>query len=187
MSALQKILAGKTDSQLLYYIAYPEKHTQEAVNLAIEELKKRNVTIPEDLLTKSVVKADTSSSIALHVAPAYYSQTAIYAFSILCTPLFGSFLISANNEAAGRSRWPVVFFGLFITIATGLFFSVIHFHSTTCSFIANSLGVTLMYELYWNKHKIANGNYRHKSIRTPLIVALCIFSTYITLIVRFLI
>ena len=50
MSALKSILAKKTDQQLIYYVRYPDKHTEEAVLLAHEELINRNVKLPEDII-----------------------------------------------------------------------------------------------------------------------------------------
>jgi hypothetical protein len=47
MSALEKVLAKKTDAQLMYYIENIDKHTEEAVKLAIKELQSRDVVLSE--------------------------------------------------------------------------------------------------------------------------------------------
>ena len=53
MSALQQLLSRKTDQELLFYVNYPGKHTEEAVRLAIAELQRRNVNLPHDIVEKT--------------------------------------------------------------------------------------------------------------------------------------
>lgn len=43
MPTLKNILSKKTDQQLMYYVMHPDKHTEEAVQLALEELNNRNI------------------------------------------------------------------------------------------------------------------------------------------------
>lgn len=49
MPTLKQILSQKTDQQLMYYIYNPGKHTEEAINLALAELKSRSVELPENI------------------------------------------------------------------------------------------------------------------------------------------
>ncbi|MGY0037529.1 hypothetical protein [Pedobacter sp. NJ-S-72] len=49
MSALQQVLSKKTDKELLFYINNIDKHTDEAVRLALAELQKRNVELSENI------------------------------------------------------------------------------------------------------------------------------------------
>ncbi|ATP56044.1 hypothetical protein CPT03_06015 [Pedobacter ginsengisoli] len=49
MPTLKKILSQKTDQQLMYYVNNPNKHTDEAVDLALVELRSRGVELPENI------------------------------------------------------------------------------------------------------------------------------------------
>jgi hypothetical protein len=49
MATLKNLLSTKTDQQLLYYIHYPEKHTEEGVAAALEELRSRGLVLPENI------------------------------------------------------------------------------------------------------------------------------------------
>lgn len=49
MATLKNLLSTKTDQQLLYYIHHPEKHTEEGVAAALEELRARAVAVPENI------------------------------------------------------------------------------------------------------------------------------------------
>ena len=53
MSALQQLLSRKTDQELLFYVNNPNKHTLEAVRLAIAELQRRDVNLPHDIVEKT--------------------------------------------------------------------------------------------------------------------------------------
>ena len=50
MSALQQLLSRKTDQELLFYVVNPGKHTEEAVQLALAELQRRNVDLSTETL-----------------------------------------------------------------------------------------------------------------------------------------
>ena len=54
MSALQQLLSRKTDKELIFYLNHPNKHTNEAIGLALAELQLRNVDLPKKLIEKTV-------------------------------------------------------------------------------------------------------------------------------------
>jgi len=60
MSALQQLLSRKTDQELLFYINNPDKHTKEAVRLALAELQLRNVDLSKNLVEKTVEHLNAS-------------------------------------------------------------------------------------------------------------------------------
>lgn len=196
MPSLKQILANKTDQQLMYYIQNVDKHTEEAVWLALKELQSRAVTLPEDITeqlqkqiaanNKLTVLKSTSpwkrTVVEDQDAPEYYSKTAIYTFSILFSVFFGSFLLAANCRDAGKSGWPTIIFGLLytaLTIATLNYFNA----NTLFTFIANTVGVLLMYELLWAKNIGDETKYRAKSILKPSIVAAIIFIPYFAIMI----
>ncbi len=65
MSALKDILAKKTDSQLRYYIEHVDKHTDEAVRVALAELQLRNAELPDDIVDVVELKLREKAAIKI--------------------------------------------------------------------------------------------------------------------------
>jgi uncharacterized membrane protein YhaH (DUF805 family) len=197
MSALQRKLAVKTDKELLYYLQNPEKHTQEAVEIALSELQKRNVEITSDLINDiktykeqiTIQKNSDSNSLTRNIVqdidtPAIYSHRTIYTFSILCTVFFGAFLLAANLKDIGKPRWPIFLFAVLYTVLSIIILN--HFsRNLSYTFIANSLGVVLMFEIFWKHYIGKETKYRVKPIWKPLVIALIIFIPYIWILLTF--
>ena len=196
---LKQILANKTDQQLMYYIEHVDKHTEEAVWMALKELQIRAVELPEDITeklqkdiaaTKKIKIRENTSPWKRTVvedldAPEYYSKTAIYTFSVLFSVLFGAFLLAGNCKDAGKPGWPAILFGFLYTILTVA--TLNHFNSNTSfTFLANTLGVIIMYELFWSKYIGNETKYRPKSVLKPSIIAACIFIPYFALLIYLL-
>lgn len=105
-------------------------------------------------------------------APEYYSQTAIYVFSILFSVLFGAVMMAINLKNAGkRWGWPILF-GLIFTLCFIYLSEFIPNRSSGITLIANALGVIIMYQLFWNKNIGKDTKYRAKPIWIPLIIAI---------------
>lgn len=188
MSALKQILSKKTDAELVFYIENVDKHTDEAVRLAFAELQSRNFVLPENAsekmeeqLTERTVKVEdgkknpwTKNVVEDSDAPMYYSQSAINIFSILFSVFFGSFMLAANCKDAGRKQWPVLLFG-FLYTGVALMVLLQFSRNVMSTYIANSVGVLLMYELFWKRYIGNDTKYRSKPIWKPLIIGLIIF------------
>lgn len=196
MGALKEILAKKTDDQLRYYVANVDKHTEEAVCLALEELKRRNAVLPEvspeipetrfeAIKTEKNIE-DTPAWKGNVVSDAdareYYSQSAIYTFSILFSVFFGTCMLAVNCKNARKPIWPVMLFGIFYT---GFMIYILEHANTNTAytFIGNALGASVSYEIFWKKHLRSETHYRVKPIWIPLIIALCISVPIIVLII----
>jgi hypothetical protein len=167
MASLKRILSEKTDKELLFYIQNPDKHTPEAVELAFVELQKRNITIPA--LEQFPIEQKLPSITPQEAK--YYSQTAIYIFSILCSTLWGTFMLAYNCRASGRPVLPVLISGLFYTF----FFYVLFNHldpGIYYKYLKNAVGTVIMYEFFWKQHLSPGTKYAKKSILAPLIIAL---------------
>jgi hypothetical protein len=188
MSALEILLSKKTDSQLMYYINNPKKHTEEAVRLAFDELQKRSVELPGDTLDNLEIVfkevhnrkvEELSNPWTVNIvgdanAPAYYTQRAIYIFSILFSVFFGSFMLASNCKDAGGKGWPVILAGFIYTSASC--FAMNYFSGgMPLTYITNAAGVLLMYQLFWKQNIKADEKYRAKPIWKPLIIAAVIF------------
>lgn len=195
MSALQQRLLKKTDEQLLYYINHPDKHTAEAVSIALKLLKERNVTLADDIsetITGQLAEKERNQQTGTSIwnknivedmdAPAYYSQRAIYIFSILFSVLFGAVMLAYNLRKAGQSFWQTIILGILYTaleiyILDQFSVSIVH------TFIGNSLGSVVLYQLFWNNWIGKETKYKAKPIWVPLIVALILFIPLLILIV----
>lgn len=197
MATLKEILSVKTDDQLKYYLNNVDKHTAEGVRAALAELKSRNVELPEDIDERIEDKIkqkenstyDRVSSWKKNIvndidAPEYYSQTAIYVFSILFSVLFGSFMMAINLKNSQKEwGWPILF-GFLFTIGFIFLGQFLPSSPTGISLIVNALGVTIMYQLFWNKHIGKETKYRAKPIWIPLVIAIAVTVPIIYLVVK---
>jgi len=185
MTTLRQLLSAKTDEQLKYYILNVDKHTIESVSIALEILRTRNVSLPDDIdqqIEDSINLKNKSSYDSLAGwneqivndanAPEYYSQRAIYTFSILFSVLFGAVMLAVNLKNTHKAwGWPILF-GLIFTAGAIFLGTVIGHTSTGIALVINAAGVAVMYQLFWNKQIGKETKYRAKPIWIPLIVGL---------------
>ncbi|KIO76971.1 hypothetical protein TH53_11925 [Pedobacter lusitanus] len=189
MSALQQILSKKTDKELLFYINNIDKHTDEAVRLALAELRKRNVELPDQIeldieagfkirairVLEKKKEIWTENVEEYLEAPEYYTKRAIYAFSILFSILIGTFMIASNRKTAGKEIWSVILFGILYIGLAPFVMAFIHLDKVPYWYIANSAGTLIMYELFWNRDFGKDIKYRTKSIWLPSVFGLILF------------
>src|SRR5689334_22568466 len=101
MSTLKSILSKKSDSQLMFYINNPDKHTEEAVHLALLELKSRGVVVEERVeeLVMAALEVGLQKEFVFDESytPPLYSEIAIYIFGTLFTPIFAGGMIAYNR------------------------------------------------------------------------------------------
>jgi len=193
MSALKQILLEKSDSELMFYINNLDKHTEEAVWTALEILKSRKATLPEGIAeaikeqldkkgksTKASWDGNTTTDLD---APALYSQKAIYIFSILFSVLFGSIMLAYNLYTLRKPFIWAILFGLIYSSAT-IYFLEKYNGNLSMTFIANSLGAVVLYQLFWNRWISKQTKYRVKPLWVPLIVALVVFIPIIMMIIN---
>jgi len=200
MSALKTKLHVKTDSQLLYYIEHVNKHTEEAVRFAFDILQDRNVELPPGTLEriekelasqKEKENKETRHHWRSNVvddpdAPEYYSKSAIYVFSILFSVFFGSFMLAANCNVAGKKSWQVIISGFLYTAIALIVLSNIDLNIKFIGpYLVNSLGVLLMYEVFWKRDIGVEKKYRAKPIWKPLFIAAIIFIPIIYLMIKY--
>jgi hypothetical protein len=199
MSALKIKLLTKTDAQLLYYIEHVNKHTEEAVRFAFDILQERNVELPLDTLEKieeelkskkEKEKTETTHQWKRNVvtdqeAPEYYSQSAIYVFTILFSVFFGSFMLAANCNVAGKKGWQVIVSGFLYTAVALIGLSNINLKVGFIGpYLVNSLGVLIMYEVFWKRDIGIDKKYRAKPIWKPLFIAAIIFIPVFYIIIK---
>ncbi|PST82711.1 hypothetical protein C7T94_08630 [Pedobacter yulinensis] len=188
MRTLKARLSEKSDAQLLYYIQHVDKHTEEAVRLAHAILLERSAVLPSGVAECMETAIAESNEVKEHVVddpevPLFYSQSAIYAFSILFSVLFGSFMLAANCRTVGKSGWLVIAVGLLYTVFAGAAVNSLDLNpGLGGSFLINGLGVVLMYEFFWKRHIGKETKYRAKPIWKPLCIGLVLFALLVYLL-----
>ena len=114
-------------------------------------------------------------------APQYYSQTAIWAFSVIFTVVFGAVLL-ASNLTDKKAKWTVIGFGaLYTAIAATLLYQLPR--NTGLTLAANAGGALILTEFFWNKYVGAATQFRTKPIWKPLIISLIIITPFILAII----
>lgn len=198
--------ALKSDDELHNCIDNREKYLPESVEAAVAELQSRGVEFSEEELrvitedmqarrdlaeTPSVGfgafnSRDKNNLVEDPEAPALYSRSAIYVFSVLFSVLFGSVMLAINiSKTPNRNKaiW-VVLYGLGYTIATiliGLNFNL----NSSFSIVLGIAGAYLMEALFWNRYIGNSTLYRKRPIWIPLIIALAIAIPAVYLIITY--
>lgn len=120
MSALTKILSQKTDKELLYYLMHPEKHTEEAVQVALEELRVRKVELPQgihQLIEKKTAEIKTKANLLTDKEKGtIYNQSLI--FSVLYVGLGTLTVCSLHPDSWFYGDW--VFVSMLITLPVNI-------------------------------------------------------------------
>ena len=188
-SKFEKIMSSLPDQKLERDFNDRRKFVPEAVEAMITELQKRGRTFTEEELLQireevHVIDAKREESSfqpsgiwARNItddisAPVFYSERAIYLFSIFMTPLFGAILsaINFNKNGSRKGVWEVIGFGTGFTVFT----TWIYMHSPRNSLMTvffNSAGALILF-LFWNKYIGKNTKYRAHSIWIPLLIGI---------------
>jgi hypothetical protein len=117
-------------------------------------------------------------------APIYYSQRAIFAFTILFGVVFGGGMLAVNVKKAGHKNvgtW-IAIFGLLFSTAEIVIFSNMENKSPSLTYLGNALG-GLILDFLWHRYIGYNALYRAKAIWKPLIIALVIYIPIFVLII----
>jgi hypothetical protein len=185
-----ELMTTKSDQGLQEYIDNRKKYNPQSVFAAIEELKKRGrsfsdkeiETIKADLEKQEEISKQRTSEVegSKNVvkdmdAPEYYSEKAIYTFSIGFGVLFGSILMAFNLKKAQQKNQPliVILFGIVFTALELWLLSYLP-RNTGLTIGANAGGALIINYYFWKKFMGAETKYRAKSIWTPLIVAILV-------------
>jgi hypothetical protein len=192
----EQLMSGKSDAELQVYLDEREKYTPEAIEAAITEMQKRGRIIPEDNLLnirfeldqKRLLKDKEAAEfwktenkwkknvVNDETAPIYYSEKAIYGFSILFSVVFGAVLMANNLKKtdARKGVWEVVAFGV-IYFSLQLWVLSMIPGGTGLTIATTMFGAIIMNQYFWKKYIGRNVKYRAKQIWKPLIIGLIIF------------
>lgn len=117
-------------------------------------------------------------------APVYYSQIAIFWFSIAFSLLAGAIMMAINLKRIHKNKacWLVLLFGVAYTTITVYGLSFVS-RSTFLTLIVNSAGAYIINEYFWNKYIDTAVKYQPRSITVPLIICFAITLPIIFLII----
>ena len=192
----QKLMNSKSDEGLQEYINNRAKFTQEAVEAAITEMQKRGRVFSDEELTGikqefqlkqvTIEKEEENSFwkkkwekniVTDEDAPIYYSEKAIFWFTLFFSVLFGAILLAINLRKTETKKgiWQVIAFGI---IYTGLQYYLLSIVSdgNGLTIVFCTVGALIMDYLFWNKYIGKDKKYRTKQIWKPLIIGIIIYA-----------
>lgn len=185
--------ASKSDEELYYCIDNREKYLPETVEAAVSELQKRGAEFSEEELRVISEDMQARREMAEHGtgifgifntnwdnnqvydpdAPAMFSKRAIFAFSVLCSVLFGAILLAINvNKTQNRDKalWVVIYGVGFIflqaIIAGG--------YNPIATILTSIAGAYIMDNFFWNRYIGKPTLYRARAIWIPLLIGLAL-------------
>jgi len=114
-------------------------------------------------------------------APQYYTQRAIWGFSIFFTVIFGAVLLSSNLTNK-RNKWTVVGFGILYTAAVVFLLNMVP-RNTSLTLLLNAGGAYILTSLFWNKYVGRDTKFRVKPIWKPLVISIIITIPFLLAII----
>ncbi len=197
---LEKLMGGKSEEDLQKYITDAKRYTPEAINAAINELKKRGVffsdvqlaEINSEIEQKKVNENtnnwafDWKKNIVTDIdAPLFYSERVIWYFSILFGVVTGGILLSLNLNKLKNKKASLLtfFFGFIYSIFAIWAIGLISEKTKSTSGLTigfNGLGALVLHRFFWKKYIGKDTKYRTRPFWLPLVICI-IFATLILL------
>lgn len=179
------VVARMPDEDLIAALKANEAmYLDEMILAVLDECEKRKIHFPgADALRATITSRFVVEEAAAIeepvkeetvVLPVLYSQTAILAFTIFFSPLFGGVLLAMNVWKVNKKAvWQVIVFSLVFTAFSGY----ISYYMAPGSFVAILIpisGALILSELFWNRLIGKQLKYDKRKIIIPLIIALLI-------------
>jgi hypothetical protein len=184
-SSYRMVVARLSDEDVLEALRNHEKYVDDMLLALLDECAKRKLQLQGVDRLRSMIEARAEiepevETLTIEEAPkgpipVLFSQTAILAFTIFFSPLFGGILLALNIKTVKKpGMWQVVSLSLLFTMVSGL---VTYYILPPGSFFAILIPIVfalLMSELIWTRFIVKKVEYERKSILIPLLVALLI-------------
>lgn len=177
------VVARMSDEDVLDALRQQEKYVDEMLLALLDAVDKRQLPFPEALALRAEIQARAIpepepeplvEEVVVEELPVLYSQTAILAFTIFFTPLFGGILLAMNVNRIKKSlTWQVVAISVALTMAVGLANWFIPQDNFMLILVPIAAGFILS-ELVWNRFIGKGVPYMHRKVLVPLIIALAI-------------
>lgn len=110
--------------------------------------------------------------------PRYYSEKAVYVFSILGGALFGSILMAINlkNSPTRKGVSPVLLFGVAFTVVQVIIMNFVPDRASSSLNIAFGIGAGLsIRQFFWRKYIGLNAIYNKRSVLVPTLILVGLF------------
>lgn len=186
-NSFKTYMASRSEQELDNYLINPHKFTPEAINAAIAELEQRGkVFIESDLETvravikqKLEIRANSDQEevkenfVVNDTIPEYYSNRAVYFFSIFFSVIFGAVLLAINLWSNKTARWNVIGFGILYTAAAVSVMSQFEITSVW-SVVINAIGGSILTGFFWNKYLGKAVEYKKKPVWKPVLISVLI-------------
>jgi hypothetical protein len=195
-NSFTKVMAAKTDIELLEYVEKKSRFQERAVLAASWELEKRGRTT-EDVKklivelekkesfaeSESIVKPKPSNVTEDPNAPLLYSPKFILVYGALFSVLFGGILMAVNFARLGKQKlaWMVALSALLYSVLQGTLLNSIDQDMLTVPLTI--LGVYLLEQLIWKPNVSPDLKYRKRKIWIPLLIAIGIWGPIFYLII----
>ncbi|MFI5171633.1 MAG: hypothetical protein ACHQFW_04540, partial [Chitinophagales bacterium] len=155
------VVARMADEELISALRVNESMYLDEVLLAIlDECEKRKISFPgakelrDKILSRLIIEEEAvlvdQVEPTTKVLPVFFSQTAIMAFSIFFSPLFGGILLAINLWKVNKKGvWQVILFSVVFTAF--LSYVVLSFPlENFLSLIIQFIGALILSEVLWN-------------------------------------
>ena len=195
----KEMMSKMSDYEVNGYIENRKNYTQEAVESAILELKNRGREFSEEETSEILKqfnkkKVENRESYASDSgwkknvvidkdAPEFYSEKAIYLFSVIFSIIFGSILMAINLSKTENKK------GVFEVLGFGILFFALQVYllsmiarSTMFTFVFSAVGALILNYYFWRKYIGAETKYRAKSIWVPLIIGIVVLVFFMYLV-----
>jgi len=188
-SSYRMVVARLSDDDVMEALRNHEKYVDDMLLALLDECAKRNLQLQGVEKLRGIIEARAQAepepeqeveSISTKESPKgplpiLFSQTAILAFTIFFSPLFGGILLALNIKTVKKPGiWQVVSLSLIFTAISGF---VTYYLLPPGSFFAILIPIIfalLMSELIWTRFIGKKVDYERKSIAIPLLIAVLI-------------
>ena len=198
----KEMMSKMSDYELNGYIENRKNYTKEAVESAMLELKNRRREFSEEE-TSEILKQFNKKKIENREsytensgwkknvvidkdAPEFYSEKAIYMFSVIFSIIFGSILMAINLRKTENKK------GVFEVLGFGVLFFALQIYllsmiprNTMFTLVFSGVGALILNYFFWRKYIGQDTKYRAKPIWIPLIIGIVLLAGYIFLMITF--
>lgn len=177
------VIARMTDEEVLESLQHREKYVDEMLLALLDAAKERGLafadadTLRAEISARAVPNpplAEDTEEIVMKDLPVLYSQTAILAFTVFFSPIFGGVLLAMNVR---RIRKNAVTWVVMISVALAVVSGLVSWFLAPGSFwgiLAPIASGLILSELMWNRFIGRGLPYMHRRVLVPLIIALAI-------------
>jgi len=125
-----------------------------------------------EIQTITSSNGETSIFDEVKALPVYFSERAVFVFSLLFGVLFGSVLMAVNlkNSKEKKGIWQVIVFGILYSSAAIYILELIPKSNSGLTIGLNGGGAYVLKLLFWDRYIGKDVNYTKRSVLIPAIV-----------------